>query len=81
VIPAYLEWSPAQLAHALGYRINLVTGRGGCRDAFLERAGRSHPTSHERACSTLSRLARIRGIDAANPPTDTPRALINGAEQ
>ena len=78
---AFIDWSPAQLAFALGYRIDLVGAASGLRDAYLiGPSGRRHPTHHARACDTLSRLARLRGVDPSAPPETTPRALQNGKE-
>jgi len=70
------NWSPAELAHAVGYRIDLRSIGSGQRTAYLVGpTGRWHPTSHGRAWTTLSRLAAIRSIDASCPPTAHPRAL------
>jgi hypothetical protein len=78
----FRDWSPAQLAFALGYRIDLVSfGMGQRRAELIGPTGRRHEVSHERACSTLSRLAAWRRVDPASPPQETPRALSNGQEQ
>lgn len=77
--PAFTDWSPAQLAHALGYIVDLRTRGVGNREIWLVGpTGRAHRTGHERACATLSRLACWRKLDPLAPPPQTPRALING---
>lgn len=76
------DWSPAQLAFTLGYRINLVALGNGAREPYLiGPAGKSHRTTHARACHALARLARWHGVDPTRPPAETPRALVNGKEQ
>lgn len=78
----FIAWSPAQLAFALGYRIDLRGEPNGTRSIYLVGpTSRSHPVSYMQAYFGLSRLARIRGLDPATPPIRTPRALINGAER
>lgn len=75
----FQDWSPAQLAFALGFVIDLRPDRGGTRAAFfVGPTGRERALSHSRACELLSRLATWRDIDPDAPPTNTPRALING---
>lgn len=79
---AFADWSPAQLAHALGYVLDLRQEGLANRNAYLVGpSGRSHPVSHSHAHSALSRLAVLRGVDPSNPPVNTPRALINGKPQ
>lgn len=78
----FRDWSPADLAHALGYRIDLRRRNNGTRTTYLiGPTGRAHLTSHQHACDALSRLAERRGLDPAKRPTDTPRALQNGREE
>ena len=82
MIEAYAAWSPLQLAHAVGLRIDLRTERGSVRTAYIvSAAGKSRPVSHSRACDVLSRLAKRRGVDPSTPPLIYPRALADGAEQ
>lgn len=81
IMGAFFPWSPAQLAHALGVRINLRGHGCGTRSAYFERNGKATVMSHGRACHVLARLAHRHGIDAANPPAEHPRALIDGKEQ
>jgi hypothetical protein len=79
---AFKEWSPAALAYALGYRIDLRGGGNGVRTIYLVGpTGRARPTSHARACDALARLARWRGFNPDAPPAWHPRALVNGSEQ
>lgn len=76
------EWSPAQLAYVLGYRIDLRNQGMRGRDAYLiVPGGRAHVTGHTRAWQSMSRLAAWKGIDASNPPLEHPRALVDGREQ
>lgn len=78
----FADWSPAQLAHALGYRLDLRNALGGQRHAYLiGPSGREHPTGHARAWATLSRLAVWRRIDPTAAPHQPPRALVNGKAQ
>lgn len=77
----FLEWSPSRLAHALGYRIDLVSEGNGQRTPWLVGPnGRRHRADAERAWKLLARLAVARDLDPHNPPTDDPRALQNGKE-
>lgn len=76
------DWSPAQLAFVLGYRIDLRTRGVSNREAFLiGPTGRDHPTGHQHAWATLARLATWKRIDPATPPAVTPRALVDGKAQ
>lgn len=78
----FYGWSPNQLAHALGFRVNLRSAGGGQRTAYIERpSGRATAMGHTRACLSLSRLAQLRKLDPLNPPANPKRALINGEEQ
>lgn len=82
MIAAFSEWSPAQLAFVLGYRIDLRShGMSGRSAYFVRPSGRAHVMGHSHACDALSRLAAYRGIDPTSPPTNHPRALIDGREQ
>lgn len=77
----FAEWSPARLAHALGYRFDLVSHGMGERRAFLiGPTGRRHYTGYDTALKTLRRLAERKGVDPHCPPLDAPRALQNGKE-
>ena len=72
------DWSPAQLAAALGFRINLVGDIGGAVAYLVGHDRRSY--SHGQLCIVLGRLARMKEVDPTYPPI-TPRALRNGREQ
>jgi hypothetical protein len=78
----WADWSPAELAHVLGLRIDLRRERSGFRTAYFGGPNvKPRPLSHERACAVLARLARRRGVDERHPPEDTPWALQDGKER
>ena len=79
---SFEDWSPAQLAFVLGYVIDLRThGMAGRSAHFVGPTGRDRVLGHAAACERLVRLAVWRGLDPTAPPTNTPRALINGKPQ
>jgi len=79
----YKDWSPAQLAHALGYRINLRGNPNGTRTAWALCPNGTEHKIHDAAYAhkLLSRVARRVNINPSAIPGNTPRALLNGAEQ
>ena len=81
IMGGFREWSPNELCHALGFRIDLRQQGNGATHAYIVGAKRERCVSHERASRTLARLARWRGIDPTKPPKPTRRALRNGQEQ
>lgn len=78
----FCAWSPLDLAHVLGYYIDLRTSSGALRQAFIiGPRGRSRPTDHAHAWRALSRLAQRRGVDPQARPAQPRRALIDGRLQ
>jgi hypothetical protein len=81
IMGEFREWSPNELCHALGLRIDLRGQGNGLNDAWIIGARRERCASHERASRMLGRLARLRRIDPHSKPTPARRALRNGREQ
>mgnify|MGYP003385421255 CR=1 FL=1 len=82
MVPAFINWSPAQLAFATGYRIDLRShGMSGRTAYFIGRSGKQHVMGHQHACDVLSRLARLANVQPDNAPSDAQRALIEGKPQ
>jgi hypothetical protein len=77
----FYDWSPNELCHALGFRIDLRGHSNGLSDAWIIGARRERCVTHERACRLLARLAMCRRIDPHNRPALARRALRNGREQ
>lgn len=79
---AFADWSPSQLAYALGWRIDLRTrGNGQTVPALVAPCGKRLERSHAASCRLLSRLADARGLNPAAPPMETPRATLDGLDR
>lgn len=74
----FQDCSPARLAFALDYKINLVREQSGTKIRIF---GKSKNYNYEHIWNALARLAAVKGVNPNHLPANYPRALINGQAQ
>ncbi|QIG67418.1 hypothetical protein EVB39_089 [Rhizobium phage RHph_TM3_3_9] len=75
------QWSPLQLCHVLGYRVDLRSQGGGTVAYLVGPAVRDRSVTYLRAIRLLKRMARRKGVNEFDVPATYRRALRDGKEQ